>query len=267
MLDPDRPIYRQAPLKLVAFQINFPPQPVLDAGNPPQDLANALKERFPIFAGPSMLQVDLGPGGGAPRPRGSRMMNRERTWTISMSSESVAIETSRYQRYERFANQLDWVLERVHEHVGIPAVTRLGLRYIDEIVVEGAEELADWKPWITGDLLAGGLIDGYQTQEYLATAVLEVADDQRMTVRYGRVRQPVVDPNGPLRILSSPTGPYFLLDLDSYWEPSTDEFREFNPEEVREVTMRLHDPVRDIFERAITDELREQFGPESQVGS
>jgi uncharacterized protein (TIGR04255 family) len=259
VLDPDRSIYEEAPLTLVAFQINFPPVPDLDPQTPQAALLAALKERYPILAGPATMQLDIGVGG--PRPRGAKLTNRERTWAISMTSEWIVLETSRYKRYEKFAEQVDWILERVHEHVSIPAVTRLGLRYIDEIIVEGTETLEAWKPWITWDLIAGGMIEGFDTREYLVQATIDVADLQHLVVRYGRVSQPAANPTGTLRIANSPTEPYFLLDVDSFWEPSTDEFREFSAEEVRAVTLQLHDPVRDVFERAITDALRERFKP------
>jgi uncharacterized protein (TIGR04255 family) len=209
------------------------------------------------------MQLELGPGQAQQRPRGSRLMNRERTKNVTLTSDSVALETSRYVRYEDFAEEIDWVLERVHAATPLPAVTRLGLRYIDEIQIEGIATLSDWKAWINPDLIVGGVVDGYETHDYLVQLVLAVDELHRMTIRYGRVSQPVVDPNGVLRIDESPTEPYFLLDIDSFWEPSRDGFKEFNATEVTEVCLRLHDPIRDIFERAITTDLRSRFAEEA----
>ena len=259
MLDPARPIYSHAPLKLVTFQIQFPQVPDLDDLQPPRQIAHALRERYPIIGQPPVVQLDFGPGQAQQRVRGSRMMNRSRTWTVTMTSDAVSIETSRYQRYEKFAEQVGWILDRVHAATPIPAVTRIGMRYIDEIEIEGADELADWKPWINEHLIVGGLIEGYRTHDYIVQAALEVDEFKHMVVRYGRVTQPVVNPEGVLRIDRTPTAPYFLLDIDSFWEPSRDEFREFSADEVREVSLTLHHPIREIFERAITPALRERF--------
>jgi uncharacterized protein (TIGR04255 family) len=186
-------------------------------------------------------------------------MNRDRTRNITLTGEWIAVETSRYERYERFAEEIDWVLERVHPATPLPAVTRIGLRYIDEIQIEGTDALEDWKAWINPDLIVGGVIDGYDTKDYLAQMLLEVDDQRRLTIRYGRVSAPVVDPNGPLKVANSPVGPYFLLDIDSFWEAPADAFEEFDAAQVREESLRLHEPVRDIFERAITTELRNHF--------
>ncbi len=264
MLDPDRQIYPSAPLKLVTFQIRFPSVPDLDELTPPKALSHALRERYPILGGPApVMQLELGPGQAQQRQRGSRLTNRERTKTLTLTGDSVALETSRYERYERFAEDVDWVLERVDAATPLPAVTRLGLRYIDEIQIEGTSTLSDWRAWINSDLIVGGVVDGYETLDYLAQMVLSIDDLHRLTIRYGRVSQPVVDPNGFLRINESPTGPYFLLDIDSFWEPSRDGFKEFDAAEVTEVCLRLHHPIRDIFERAITSDLRSRFAEEA----
>lgn len=259
MLDPDRPIYPHAPLKLVTFQIRFPPLPDLDDLRPPRELVAALQERYPILGSPPVMQLELGPGQAQQRARGSRLMNRERTKSITLTGDWIAAETSEYERYERFAEEIDWVLERVHAATPLPAVTRLGLRYIDEIQVEGVSDLADWKAWINPDLVVGGVVDGYETKDYLAQILLELDEQRRLTVRYGRVSLPTVDPNGPLRIAGSPTDPYFLLDIDSFWETTSDAFEEFDADVVRTECLRLHEPIRDIFERAITIELRKRF--------
>jgi len=266
MLDPDRPIYPSAPLKLVTFQIRFPQVPELDSITPPHGITQALKQRYPILGGPPpVLQLELGPGQSVQRSRGSRLMSRDRTRSVTLIGDFVAIETSRYERYELFADEVDWVLRQIHEITPLPAVTRLGLRYIDEIQVEGVQSIADWSPWIREDLLVGGVVDGYTTDDFLAHIALTVDDGQKMTVRYGRVSQPVVDPNGVLRIDKSPKGPYFLLDIDSYWEPSDESFREFDADEVRDVCLKLHDPIRAIFERAITPQLRALFAGEGET--
>lgn len=263
MLDPDRPIYPNAPLKLVTFQIRFPPVPELDELVPPKRVADALRERYPILGGPPpVMQLELGPGQAQQRTRGSRLMNRERTRNVTLTGDSVALETSRYERYERFAEDIDWVMQRVDDAAPLPAMTRLGLRYIDEIQVDGVDALSDWKAWIKPDLVVGGIVDGYETEDYLVQLVLAVEDRQRMTIRYGRVSQPVVIPTGVLRIDDSPTGSYFLLDIDSFWEAPPDEFKEFDLREVSELCLRLHEPIRDIFERAITADLRKRFAQE-----
>ena len=176
-------------------------------------------------------------------------MNRHRTWTVALTSESIGIE-ARPAMSAMSASPSTWTgsLRRVNDGSPLPAVTRLGLRYIDEIEVERVDELQDWRPWIREELLAGGLVEGFHTRDYLATVTLDVDPTRRLTVRYGRVSQPVVEPNGPLRITDSPVGPYSSWTSTASREPSTDEYLEFDAEEVLKVCLALHEPVRHVFD-------------------
>jgi uncharacterized protein (TIGR04255 family) len=62
-----------------------------------------------------------------------------------------------------------------------------------------------------------------------------------------------------LHISRSPTGSYFLIDIDSGWNAPVDDLPEFAVGEVLDVLDRLHAPVREVFERMITDKLRDHF--------
>jgi uncharacterized protein (TIGR04255 family) len=259
VLDPNRPIYPRAPLKLVAFQLLFTPVPALDDAHQQQLLYGRLRSRFPILGAPPFVQLDMHPGGAQQTVRGMRVVDRPRTQTIVVASDSLSVETSRYTRYEDFAELLGWVLGEVDAIGHLASTTRIGLRYIDEVEIDGAVHPQDWRPWINNELLVGGIIDGYVTRDYLTGVSLDVAANHRMAVRYGVVSQPVVDPNGTLRIAQSPKGPYFLIDIDSFWQAPQDEFGEFNSDDVLAKCLQLHDPIRDIFERAITPELRERL--------
>lgn len=264
-LDPDRPIYPEAPLKLVAFELRFPPQPRLDDPAVHVELFERLRHRLPIIGKPPFMELELGLG-PTPRqePRGLRLLDRERTMTVTLTGEALAIETSRYERYEAFAGLLGEVVSAVHGLVEIPSATRIGLRYIDEIALPGVTGLDGWRPWIHGDLLIGGVLDGYKTKDYRAGVTVEVDDDQVMGVRFGFVQELLVNPDGPLRIVNSPEGEYFLLDIDSSWTASPDRFPEFSVEEMLARCERLHRPIRAVFERAITDKLRQHISRPSE---
>jgi len=49
----------------------------------------------------------------------------------------------------------------------------------------------------------------------------------------------------------------FRLDIDSYWQPSV-EVPEFDRDLILDLADTLHKPVREVFERLITDRLREE---------
>ena len=60
--------------------------------------------------------------------------NREETWSILVTEDSVILQTTAYTRFEQFAEQLQLAVNTVlteSEHDGFGVVHRVGLRYID----------------------------------------------------------------------------------------------------------------------------------------
>jgi uncharacterized protein (TIGR04255 family) len=257
-LDPDREIYPNAPLKLVAFELRYPTVRAFEADQGQQAIYDRLREDFPILGVPPITTIEVGPSGSRQIGQGMRVLDRRRTRTVTVTDQALTIETSAYGRYEEFATLIEQALRAANEVGHLPAVVRVGLRYIDEIVVTGVESVEQWREYITDDLLAPGLVEGYSTIDYRGSIGLQVADDNVVTVRFGVVDAPVVDPNGPLRIPDSPEGRYFLLDVDSAWTAPQEEFLEFNIDSVLQRSESLHEPVRTIFERAIKPRLRDE---------
>jgi uncharacterized protein (TIGR04255 family) len=77
-------------------------------------------------------------------------------------------------------------------------------------------------------------------------------------MRFGAAEGYAVNPEGPLRIrrVSNP-GPYFLLDVDSFWANDED-LLDFSTETLMEKCDHLHRPIRAIFESVITEQLRDE---------
>jgi len=256
-LDPNREIYANPQLNLVAFELRYPPVPSLDTEQGHRMVYDALREELPILGSPPQIQFEMGPGVAKQTPAGMRLLDRRRSRTVTLTDQALTVETSAYVKYEDFAALIERTL-RVVDGVGdLPAVLRVGLRYIDEIQVPGVETVEAWQEYIADDLLAPGIYHCYPTVEYRGSLGLQVAEDHRVTVQFGVVGQPVVNADGPLRIPRSPSGPYFLLDIDSAWTAPPEEFVEFEVDAVLERCEHLHDPVREIFERAIKPKLRD----------
>ena len=76
-------------------------------------------------------------------------------------------------------------------------------------------------------------------------------------LRYGPRTGYAVEPRGQLRRATTPTGAFFLLDFDSFWE-TPDAAPEFETEELLAKCDDLHAPVRKLFEGLITPRLRKE---------
>ena len=78
-----------------------------------------------------------------------------------------------------------------------------------------------------------------------------------MALRYGPNEGYAVEPGGELKRPTPVPGPFFLLDIDSFWMPGEGD-SEFDVDGLMAISDDLHTPVRELFENLITEELREE---------
>lgn len=100
------------------------------------------------------LQLTIG---GAGPPEIGTPAAREHGWrvtrgplTVTVSTDALTIETTRYTDWAAFRGSLRRALDALHAHRGaLPrAESRLGLRYVDRIERPDVEEVRDWTRWI-----------------------------------------------------------------------------------------------------------------------
>jgi uncharacterized protein (TIGR04255 family) len=258
-------VFPNAPLALVAFEVRYLECAALIARPALERLKAALAEHLPLrddlrqqvtlslaaAEAPAVQQVTVVP----------RFTTRNRTTACQVSPTSLIIETTAYAGFDPFLSLIRAALEAVAEVERPDGVTRVGLRYIDEIRVPGiAEPPGAWNGYINEHLLAP------VAEEFVKAAQLiprtwqgvvqyETGPDRAVVLRYGPAEGYAVPPGGPTRRRDAPPpGLYFLLDSDSYWHPS-DEIPEFEPERLAAATRDLHTPVKALFETVVTDRL------------
>lgn len=261
-LDPNRAIYPNAPLQLVAFELRYPEVPELLDAQP--ELDHRLRKRLPLLGPPPISEMRFEVAGGAAhrafgRQGGLRRTDRRRRQAVAVTPISTTIETSQYTRFEEFRAFVEEVLGHLAATVELPAVERVGIRYIDEVDPVDLPHPVKWSEYIAPELLGVASFFGHEPLETNTVAVFVPAANQQLVLRYGVAQAPVVNPGGPLHITRSPAGSYFLIDIDSGWNAPADDLPEFALGEVLGLLARLHAPVRDVFERMITDKLRGHF--------
>lgn len=271
-MDPEREIYPNAPLRLVAAEVRYPLSPRL-ASLEAATAVERLGDVFPLVEeGQPVMQVTVGPAGAEPPAPTSvmggrllRMFSKTRNDAATITGTNAVVETTAYKRFEAFQAMLERVLAALEEFGPPVGVERLGLRYIDEIRVPGINEMpGDWHPFVepalvaATDLVSSTLAGaGFQPQAWQGLVQLTGPDDRGIQVRYGAGLGTVVNPNGQLRFPGeADQRPAFLIDIDSFWAPA--EIGDFSTSSFMEVFQQLHAPVREVFERAVTDHLRDE---------
>lgn len=143
------------------------------------------------------------------------------------------VETRDYCGWENsFSPIIADVLEAVEQTCPPDGVLRVGLRYVDEIRVPGVESIpGDWSGYIAEQLPAasdsGFIPASLRPSAWQGLVQYQVENGLTLTVRYGPLEGYAVDPSSPTRRQTTErSGPFFLLDSDSFWQ-SEDTVPEF----------------------------------------
>lgn len=258
-------VYPNAPLALVAAEIRFPPVSERELGMPVQKLIrDQLGSNWVIQNDSTQtFQAQVGPAG----PKASlthettpRITSRKRTKTVTVRPGSLTIEVTDYKHFAEFRALLERAASATESVIHPDGIIRAGLRYIDEISVPISPP--NWRQWLDESLFPPAKEDLVPSQ-WTGTVQYNVDVDQLLVFRYGPSQGPVVSSTPHLRRPRLPTGPVFMLDFDSSWQPS--DIPEFSALEIVSAADRLRSPLRGLFDSLVKPELLEVFRKESNT--
>lgn len=259
----DREIYANAPLRLVAAEFRYPYAPKLGGADVLQELTAAFRPRFPIPEQP-VQQVVMSVAGEVSQPAritaANKFLSKDRTASVTLTQTNIVIETTEYHGYDSFKPLIAASLEGLGSYASaIVGLERVGLRYINEIRLARLQGPGDWAGYVNNDMMAPlHLLEDREPALFQAVVQTELADNIALVLRYGALRGQVVSPVGPLKVAPVPAeDPFFLIDIDSSWV-SGEAFDNYSLDAALDICDRLHEPIDDLFERAITDRLRDE---------
>lgn len=177
-------------MALVAVEVRFPA-----AGTGPprppahRAIRDLLGEGWVLESGQQQtFEVAFGPGGVQGQNIAvenlTRITIRDRTRVVTARAESLTIEATSYEGYGEFRRFLAAAFEAVQNVLRPDGVTRLGMRYIDEIRVSKLEGPDPWDTWLDPSLLAPRA-EGLQTRGWTSAVEYDTGKDRRMVLRYG----------------------------------------------------------------------------------
>lgn len=166
--------------------------------------------------------------------------NREKRLTIVPQAFFVVYKD--YKNYENLRSEFLTIVESFFSHFEQAQLSRLGLRYINQLDVPGLSPL-DWQDYVSKDLLS---LFSYTIEEATPSRIFHsfevVFDDFNLRFQFG-VHNP--DYPAPVRRRA------FILDYDAYFKGLLE------PKDIPECLNKYHDAIQKLFERNITDKLRE----------
>jgi uncharacterized protein (TIGR04255 family) len=259
-------VYPNAPVVLVTMEIRHPPAGSLTSSEN-RALKRLLAERLPIERPGQNVHFEIAAPPAQPTTtieRFPRFLNRESNIATAIREQSTIVETSAYQGWQSFVELCWLVLEARVQVSPIAGIERVGLRYIDEIrAPESAADVSNWGDWVDASLL-GPKADmsseaGAELIELQGAAVYRCPrPGQSLVLRYGPRDGYAVDPDSDLRrVKAVGPGPFFLMDIDSFWVPDGP-IPEFEKDYLHSIYDALHRPVRTLFEDLITSRYRDE---------
>ena len=137
----ERVIYKRNPLIEVVCQLRFPP--ILKISHQePVEFQDEIRFRYPLFETtkaqvPSDI-LKIVQQFGLPLPLQTdtaySFKSEDQRWSLSITKDFIALNTSSYERYEQFKQRFEEALE-IFERIYKPSFyTRVGLRYQDLII-------------------------------------------------------------------------------------------------------------------------------------
>jgi uncharacterized protein (TIGR04255 family) len=253
-----------APVALVTMEVRHPAADSLNDSSS-TELKHLLADQLPIERQAQDVAWGMGAGGN-PQPtaeRFTRYVNRDNTLAASMKGQAVVIETTAYSNFESLLEVVMRVVDARSRVSSIVGVERIGLRYVLEVRVPvGVDGRVEWANWIVEPLLGPQHIApaGLTLTEWQGAAVYrEAQPGKSMIVRYGPGVGQALDQSYHLRrTMPAQQGPFFLLDIDSFWTP-TGPIPEYDRNAVLTTFQDLYEPARTVFQEMLTSRMKDDL--------
>ena len=270
----DRETYAQPPLVLVAGEIRFSDAPRVRQQETLDAISIAFDRRFPVSAPLGGVNLVAAGPGAAPQlaqRRGVVLRNAEGTEALTATPTSLSYATTDYRG---FAAVRDVLADGCRTLTGLdvrPALTRVGLRYINEVrVPEPPADVRGWSRWIEPALLGPlSLADRPVTRGIQGAATFDL-DRGSLNARYAAFTDGATNVPAHLRRRPFTPGPFFGLDFDGFTEFGANPVVLLDADVVAELLPALHAAADSAFQRSITEDARALFrgtGTASALGT
>lgn len=253
-------IYERPPLVLALCQVRF--AQVLRIGEPSYvaPFQDAIREQYPVLHRGTDVQFVFNPAEGAVQGQTQsqhwRFADGRDEWTVVLANDFLAIETRAYNNFEEFLNRLQFVLDALVEHIRPTQLSRIGLRYIDEI----RQESHAWMDVIRPELL--GALGAAELTENVHLAVQEIllrySHDRGINIHHGLIPNgtAVAPPNGE----SSPSTPFYLLDIDVFRDFSAILRQPVDPDDICSQVAEYNRVVYRLFRWIVSEQYLSTLG-------
>jgi uncharacterized protein (TIGR04255 family) len=241
--------YKKSFLKEVIAKVDFAtPLAQLEKGVPIK-LLNTIVENFPIIEPAEMSTHEVSIEGNLVKTKQTttkqwNYFGKDRGRQLTLAPQSVFVSYTTYHAFEETKAQFKTVIDSLSQAFPDTKVSRFGLRYINQIDPQ-LDDPTEWGNYINQALLSGR---GFFSQDDTVTRLISIAELQYNDIGV-RFQFGMPNPDYPAPVKR----PLFVLDLDA----SVSQAHDLSA--VMGYMDEAHSRIQAIYERSITDGLREKM--------
>lgn len=262
---PNREVFRNAPLALVAAEVRFTDAARLRQQQTMDTVVIALEDRFPFAEPLHQANFNLTVGSAAPQVQerhGVVLKSASGTESMTIISESLTYETTTYYSFEELLEAVTTACDALIAAKVRPAIQRIGLRYIDEVrVPDNITDVRQWDRWIDERLVAHLAVgpDDFPATSTQILSSYDLGEGRGLNFRCAALDQGTIVVSQHLKRSPVESGPFFVLDFDGFRDFTRLDSIPLSPAVVSESLSAVHVPCGAAFQRSITDEARALF--------
>ena len=255
-------IYERPPLVLTLCQVRF--TRVLRVGDQAYvaSFQDAIRKYYPVVQRGTEVQFVIDSAEGAVQGQSQsqhwRFSDGRDEWTVVLADEFLTIETRAYNDFQEFLGRLKLVLTALIEHIHPSQLTRIGLRYIDEIRQD--DNGLEWGDIIRRDML--GPIASLELSRDVQLAVqeflLRYSHNRGVNIHHGLLPtgSTVAAPIGN----SIPNTPFYLIDIDVFRDFPVAIGKPMDPDDICRHAAEYNRVVYRLFRWFVSDQYLQTLG-------
>jgi uncharacterized protein (TIGR04255 family) len=260
--DASRVPLRNAPLVLALCQVRF--SSMISVSDPTSLTAfqRAIKSKYPVAVPAQEIELLVGIGSPDSGLRGEQrrssqwqFTDQEDNWKIVLAQDFLTLETRNYEHFDDFLSRLHEALDALVEHIQPTIVTRIGLRYVNEIRLDELQDM-DWFDILRKDLL------GAIAVPELVQNTIQVAAVQQLVLRYPHdlginIHHGLIPTGTTVRLRVNeepPTRPFYLLDFDVFRDFPLPRALDMNRNIICQYVESYHKMIYRLFRWSVTEQ-------------
>ncbi len=251
-----------SPLAFTVCQVKFPRELSIADDVFVAAFQRAVKGQYPLAEKVPEIGISIALGAAlAPTQSESRSFHwqfadKESTWKLDLSQDSFSLETRQYHSFGDFLERLALAMDALIQHIQPSLISRIGLRYINEIRPRDMSCQVAINPQVLGAVAIPQFSPN--VAQSIQELLIRFDDGHGVNLRHGLLPQGTTVQPRPGD--ESPTGSFYLLDIDAFRQFPTPGGLTADASAVCEYVDTFNKVVYSIFRMATTEEYINSLG-------